>query len=281
MTRPLTCLTLVAAAGAGLYLYQEKHQAQLLDREINRVIHATEQTRERTGMMKAEWALLNEPDRLAGLAAQHLSLQAVAPAQFAQLADLGSRLPPVGAPPAPIALAAMEEPAPALAPAVLAPPVLAPAPVVAAPRAAPRPGPVQGAQAAAHQTMSPPARPLMPPVVQAAPAPMLQHPSTPMMAQANIPARAAQPMQVAAHLPEPAHNGYAPFASGYAAPPMRAPTVQQAAAGLPAAPYAGAASYAGATPYAGAAPYIGSALGMSRTGLPAPVPVAVGSLPGR
>ena len=36
MIRPMTCLSLLAALGAGLYLYQEKHSAQLLDRDINR-----------------------------------------------------------------------------------------------------------------------------------------------------------------------------------------------------------------------------------------------------
>ncbi len=72
MTRPLTCLTLLAAAGAGLYLYQSKHQAQLLDHEINRVVHTADQTRERTNMLRAEWALLNEPERMETLAAQKL-----------------------------------------------------------------------------------------------------------------------------------------------------------------------------------------------------------------
>ena len=67
MTRPLTCLTLIAAAGAGLYLYQEKHRAAVLDREINRIVQSHRaETRDRVAMLRAEWALLNEPERLAG-----------------------------------------------------------------------------------------------------------------------------------------------------------------------------------------------------------------------
>ena len=93
MIRPFTLICMVSAFGAGLYLYQSKHQAQVLDREIMRTIKQTEATRERTGMLRAEWALLNEPDRLAELAKAHTSLQTLKPTQFVALADLSSRLP--------------------------------------------------------------------------------------------------------------------------------------------------------------------------------------------
>lgn len=93
MIRPFTLICMVSAFGAGLYLYQSKHQAQVLDREIMRTIKQTEVTRDRTGMLKAEWALLNEPDRLAELAKAHTSLQTLKPTQFVALADLGARLP--------------------------------------------------------------------------------------------------------------------------------------------------------------------------------------------
>ena len=47
----------------------------MLDREIGRTIKQIDATRDRTGMLRAEWALLNEPDRLAELARAHTSLQ--------------------------------------------------------------------------------------------------------------------------------------------------------------------------------------------------------------
>ena len=36
MIRPLTIVTFLMACGSGLYLYQSKHAAQVLDRDIER-----------------------------------------------------------------------------------------------------------------------------------------------------------------------------------------------------------------------------------------------------
>lgn len=93
MIKPFTLLCMASAFGAGLYLYQSKHQAQVLDREIMRTMKQTDATRDRTGMLRAEWALLNEPDRLAELAKAHTALQTLKPTQFVALADLSTRLP--------------------------------------------------------------------------------------------------------------------------------------------------------------------------------------------
>jgi hypothetical protein len=291
MTRPLTCLTLIAAAGAGLYLYQEKHRAQMLDREINRVVHATEQTRERTGMMRAEWALLNEPDRLAGLAAQHLSLQPVTPSQFVQLADLSTRLPAVGAPTQPPA--AIEPPPPSpiasAAPVPLAPPSRSwttkpELPGRPDPKGAPSfmaqtaPGMAQTAPGTPTQTTPSTVLQAAPPLmVQTAPSTVLPpRPTTQLLVRATVPSR-PHPMRMAAAKPEAepvSHPMYAPVVPAFASPtpqqPIHQPSVQQASAGLPPTPYGGPA---GSTGY-GAVPFVGSALGMARTMLSAPVPVA-------
>lgn len=100
MIRPFTCLCMLMAGGAGLYLYQEKHRTEMLDREIGRVIRQTEAQRAQTSALKAEWQVRNEPGRLADLAARFLSLKPMAPTQFVQLAALGARLPAVGPMPA-------------------------------------------------------------------------------------------------------------------------------------------------------------------------------------
>jgi hypothetical protein len=101
MIRPFTCLCLVAACGSGLYLYSEKHRTALLDRDIGQVIRQTEAARAETGMLRAEWALLNEPGRLQEMAEKYLTLKTMAPTQFVQLADLPQHLPaPVAQPPA-------------------------------------------------------------------------------------------------------------------------------------------------------------------------------------
>jgi hypothetical protein len=117
MIRPFTFVTLLLAAASGLYLYQTKHRAEVLDKTIERTLRQVAAARERTGMLRAEWALLNEPDRLNGLAAQHLvTLQPLPPSRFVTLADLGAHMPPPGAP----AVAVAEE-APASQPVAAAP----------------------------------------------------------------------------------------------------------------------------------------------------------------
>ena len=101
MIRPFTCLCMLLAGGSGLYLYQEKHRTSLLDREITRTIHASEAAHERTGLLRAEWALLNEPGRLQDLADRFLALHAMSPLQFVPASELASRLPAPVAPSAP------------------------------------------------------------------------------------------------------------------------------------------------------------------------------------
>ena len=102
MIRPLTCITLLMAACSGLYLYQTKARTLLVEREIARTLKTADATWQRASVLRAEYALLNDPSRLADLASQYLpALQATAPAQFSTWADLDKRLPPVGPPPAP------------------------------------------------------------------------------------------------------------------------------------------------------------------------------------
>lgn len=93
MIRPVTLVSLIAAAGAGLYLYQVKHSVSMLDRELREVNRQTEVVRERTQILRAEWALLNEPDRLRQVAQRHLALEPMAPAQFIRDTEMERRLP--------------------------------------------------------------------------------------------------------------------------------------------------------------------------------------------
>ena len=93
MIRPFTCVCFLLACGSGLYLYQSKHRVQLLDRQIEQTVHATDALREQTRVLHAEWTLLNDPQRLQALADQFLTLKTVSPGQFTSMADLDSRLP--------------------------------------------------------------------------------------------------------------------------------------------------------------------------------------------
>ncbi len=223
MIRPATCLSLVAALGAGLYLYQEKHRAQLLDREIIRTVKQADQGRDRIGLLRAEWALLTEPARLADLASHHLQLQSMQLSQFAKVEDLPNRLP---ASATASAANAMDEAPDAMA--ALPGPVISASPSAAQPSPAPRAAAVQIAAA------RPGAKPVAPrmlaafkPVEHGAPGPVLR-------------------------------TSYALATPAYE-PALRVPAMQPASMQV-----------ASVQP----APFVGSALGMARTLLPAPVPVA-------
>ena len=74
MIRPFTLICALFAMGAGLYLYQSKHESQLLDRKIAAIVRATDDTRTRIGLLRADYGLLNDPTRLQGLADQQLTL---------------------------------------------------------------------------------------------------------------------------------------------------------------------------------------------------------------
>jgi hypothetical protein len=93
MIRPITLLCGGIAALAGLYLYHVKHQTQLLERNIVRTNQAIAAAQERSGVLRAEWTLMNDPERLAELAGKFLKLATVTPRQFTTIADLPNRLP--------------------------------------------------------------------------------------------------------------------------------------------------------------------------------------------
>lgn len=152
MIRPFTCVCLLLAGGSGLYLYQSKHRVQMLDHEIEGIVRAADVARARTGVLRAEWTLMNDPERLGQLADKFLPLRTTAPGQFTTMADLDNRLPAVRPPepahfeptdedasvvaeapkPEPVKVAAVPHPAPA-----------APAPVQAKAAPAAKPHPVQ------------------------------------------------------------------------------------------------------------------------------------------
>jgi len=231
MISPITCITLVLAAGSGLYVYQTKHQAQLMDREIGRTLKTADASWQRAGVLRAEYALLNDPSRLADLAGQYVpNLQATAPGQFSTWTDLDKRLPPVGPPPAPPA----EEQAPVVAEtAPVAPETANPPPPASARAEAPRAEPVP--PSAAPPTAGPP-------------------PAEPSHVQVAALPKPVQPVPRAApvrHVAEPA--------------PIGLPVTQVAVRSEPQAPTT-APPMLRPTPVASAPPpMVGSALGMART----------------
>jgi hypothetical protein len=93
MIRPLTIATCLLACGSGLYLYQSKHEVQLLDRTIERTVRDTNTLREQSRLVAAEWTMLNDPERLRQFSDTYLNLRTITPSQFTSIADLNNRLP--------------------------------------------------------------------------------------------------------------------------------------------------------------------------------------------
>lgn len=284
MIRPLTLVTMLAAMGAGLHVYQTKHEVALLDRELRQIARAIEKQNERMLALSAEWALLNEPERLRQAAARHLALEPMQPAQFIRFAEMERRLPQAATFEGPPALfAAREDRGPggeADAPLRLDIPERVPAPglriSIAAAAAPTPPAPPEEAQSAATPV---PARPSAPEALAAAPAP-----PAPAVAPIAVAAAAA----AAAILPRPA-LAESPVERPQAAPrptvtlavaPRPAPRERQAppaiaaparAATLPPAPTLARATMPVAAPPP-PAPSGGSLLGTARPMLAPPVP---------
>ncbi|WP_408873153.1 hypothetical protein [Gluconobacter roseus] len=97
MIRPFTVACAVLAAGSGLFLYTKKHETTVLDQKITKIVQETQRVRGQTAMLRTEWALLNQPDRLNTLAARFVpSLHPMEPDQFIRMASLEARLPAPG-----------------------------------------------------------------------------------------------------------------------------------------------------------------------------------------
>jgi len=114
MIRPFTCICLVLAAGSGLYLYQVKQRAFALDADLRSTFHGIDVAREKTRMLRADWALMNDPERLQALANQYLALKPMSPSQFMTLDQLAVALPAPVAPSAAPPAVLPEETAPAI-----------------------------------------------------------------------------------------------------------------------------------------------------------------------
>lgn len=268
MIRPVTLLTALLAFGSGLYLYQEKHNAQLLDRDIRKLREATEAARARAGILRADYMLLNDPSRLSELAERFIpALRTTPPGQFTTMAELARRLPglaePHGAPAVPpepdntpVAQAPGENSGPASDTDIAAAPVGAdaPAPAVALledlpipplPPMAPPPSATIAAAAltAPAPTVTPvyasggsvpPARAIAAPLVAISPQPAATQPAAPQPAGTQPVTSASAPAPSAAPPPKRVTPGPAArpaatvLASAPAAPAISAPRASAA-----------------------------------------------------
>jgi hypothetical protein len=225
MIRPITCVCFLLACGSGLYLYQAKHRVQLLDRQIEDTVQATDKLREQTRVLHAEWTLLNDPQRLQTLADQFLSLKTVQPNQFTSMADLNGRMPPV----APPEVAPPPPAEPILPPIASAEPQQPqPSTVATDPQPTPAPKPTVTAQAPAKPVVIANETPAAPKPAEPKPPEHRPAPPRPVIAEATPEPRIVRPV-VATAAPRPVlaqPTAYTGSALGMArtASPLPAPT---------------------------------------------------------
>jgi cell division protein FtsL len=78
------CLVLGLVALASV-IYQVKYEARGLDRQIAAIGKEIETERDAVAVLRAEWSLLNRPERIERLAKKHLKLEASTPRQLVSL----------------------------------------------------------------------------------------------------------------------------------------------------------------------------------------------------
>jgi hypothetical protein len=265
MIRPLTVATFLLACGSGLYLYQSKHEVQLLDRTIEKTVRETSAMREQSRLLSTEWNMLNDPERLRQFSDTYLSLKSINPTQYTSLADLGTKLPP---PQAEMPAHADDQPE---AGEALPPPQVLEAPVVAAVPPLPPPAP----RVPVVRTNPIVAAIVRPPEARPAPArpTNLETPSRPVTAtetrEQHPPEQHAIPRLAEVHPDARPSPGPAPRPIILAAP--RAQPVTAAAAPPPMPFRPAPVPFAAPAPAPAPVPYGGSLLGMARGSMP-PVP---------
>ncbi len=82
--------SLIASAG---YAYSIKYDTLYQAEQVAKLKAKVQREREAIAVLKAEWHLLNRPDRLQAAADRHLDLQQLNVQQLARLSDLPNRPP--------------------------------------------------------------------------------------------------------------------------------------------------------------------------------------------
>lgn len=91
MIRLGTLLWLALVAVAGFSVFKISYRVQSQEQELTRLDRQIQRDRDEIQVLHAEWAHLNEPDRLADLAKRHLDLVPVAGVQIVRFDVLPQR----------------------------------------------------------------------------------------------------------------------------------------------------------------------------------------------
>jgi len=94
MIKPLTLVSGLLMAAAIGHTFEVKRSVAALDRELRDIRRGTEEVEARTQLLAAEWARLNDQERLSALADRHLAgMVPMQPTQFLRLEEAVRRLP--------------------------------------------------------------------------------------------------------------------------------------------------------------------------------------------
>ncbi len=88
MLHRTTLIALLASAVIGVALFALKYQVRDLENELTGINRQIIAHREAIHVLNAEWSHLNDPGRLAALAARHLQLQPTTPDRIGSFASL-------------------------------------------------------------------------------------------------------------------------------------------------------------------------------------------------
>ena len=92
MIRLLHILAITALIGSAAYAYSTKYEALYYAETLTKLKTKLQREREAIAVSKAEWALLNRPDRLERMVERHLDLQRMSINQLARLSDLPAKV---------------------------------------------------------------------------------------------------------------------------------------------------------------------------------------------
>ena len=97
MIRPFTLVTLLLACSSGAWMFVVKHRADAIEQKLGDVTGQIRSAERQIRVLKAEWALQTDPNRLAWLAQIFMpELHPMAPDQLVTWKQLAARLPPPG-----------------------------------------------------------------------------------------------------------------------------------------------------------------------------------------
>ena len=97
MIKLLHVVAIGALMSSAFYVYTIKYETTLEAEQLQKLKAKAQREREAIAVLKAEWAVLNRPDRVQALADSHLDLQTLTIAQVVRPSDIPLRGPKVDA----------------------------------------------------------------------------------------------------------------------------------------------------------------------------------------